>query len=533
MSLAEVVELEPKLREGTQPEVYAHSLSTLRKLGHVAVEPTVDVEYKETILDLAFDDFATAEAEMLKTDKELGEQLEINNIRTHVVIDNKVRARDGQPMVDVLRNGALASARMAKEDARYKGQATRDKIDEEVGEDNDKLLPGQTLWGVSFAAQKDLIDYPEIYDKKFGYKEFLVYVQTYSMNDNGTLTTGSFSFEVTDKDKFRALLEENGMVIPEDESDNTWLKHRQVIQATSAEAHSFVKRMRVEYNKRINRVTNKHSVTKYMESSEKVLRRLFDHYYVPLAEAVYTGKNNEVLRGFAQTVHENNNQLKSDIRQQLMRISNSNFLSDEDGILLDSVIRYAVAEEMRKGLAESLKSKAKTTNQIQIKPHEMRYMHSAPINVDQLLAQNIRTGIAEKRSYGGCPGNIDLAEKSVLGGITKEEIMGIKNINPQEAYGGKFEGDIPKEKWEWKIGVCIIKDCKTRPGKTKVGPCSICKNCTERDDRGEKLEKADDIDVNVDEKEGESSEGHIIKLFERKKYHELSREHQQPEAIAA
>jgi hypothetical protein len=41
-----------------------------------------------------------------------------------------------------------------------------------------------------------------------------------------------------------------------------------------------------------------------------------------------------------------------------------------------------------------------------------------------------------------------------------------------------------KDSWEWKQGVCAVKTCSSRPGKTEVGPCSICKSCQEDFDHG-------------------------------------------------
>lgn len=42
-----------------------------------------------------------------------------------------------------------------------------------------------------------------------------------------------------------------------------------------------------------------------------------------------------------------------------------------------------------------------------------------------------------------------------------------------------------KEKWVWKRGVCQVKSCSTRPGETKVGPCSVCAKCQAKFDKGQ------------------------------------------------
>jgi hypothetical protein len=41
-----------------------------------------------------------------------------------------------------------------------------------------------------------------------------------------------------------------------------------------------------------------------------------------------------------------------------------------------------------------------------------------------------------------------------------------------------------KESFKYKPGVCVVKSCPTRPGKTDVGPCSVCKGCQFKFDHG-------------------------------------------------
>jgi len=41
-----------------------------------------------------------------------------------------------------------------------------------------------------------------------------------------------------------------------------------------------------------------------------------------------------------------------------------------------------------------------------------------------------------------------------------------------------------KKDWEWKQGICQVESCTTRPGKTKVGPCSVCEKCQAKFDAG-------------------------------------------------
>jgi hypothetical protein len=80
-------------------------------------------------------------------------------------------------------------------------------------------------------------------------------------------------------------------------------------------------------------------------------------------------------------------------------------------------------------------------------------------------------------------------------------------ISPEEAarLGIKVDGvgqliSEGKESWRWKKGVCQVKVCRTRPGKTEVGPCSVCRRCQAVFDNGgdpakdAKPEKVADLD---------------------------------------
>ena len=51
---------------------------------------------------------------------------------------------------------------------------------------------------------------------------------------------------------------------------------------------------------------------------------------------------------------------------------------------------------------------------------------------------------------------------------------------PVNSYGQLVEAG--KQYWKKKLGVCVVKNCPTRPNKTLVGPCSVCMGCQEKFD---------------------------------------------------
>jgi hypothetical protein len=109
--------------------------------------------------------------------------------------------------------------------------------------------------------------------------------------------------------------------------------------------------------------------------------------------------------------------------------------------------------------------------------------HDIPVVAYALAATEMGGAGREARRKGevmsGCGGTVD-GESNDDSAESQLEKAG---------YGGKLDtgliGDASKaEKLVWKDGVCIIDNCPTRPGKTKVAQCSICKLCQGWFDKG-------------------------------------------------
>lgn len=94
------------------------------------------------------------------------------------------------------------------------------------------------------------------------------------------------------------------------------------------------------------------------------------------------------------------------------------------------------------------------------------------VNPAALAAQSIGV-VKEVRSEGkiegGCPGS-----------ATKEFEKSIFDMSEDE----RLDTLTKKESWVWKKGVCRVEGCFTRPGKTDVGPCDVCKSCQKHFDSG-------------------------------------------------
>ena len=65
-------------------------------------------------------------------------------------------------------------------------------------------------------------------------------------------------------------------------------------------------------------------------------------------------------------------------------------------------------------------------------------------------------------------------------GLTAAEIV-------QKSEAGRLfqEAKAERKNWKWKKGVCLVKECPSRPAKTEVGPCSVCRKCQTIFDKGD------------------------------------------------
>lgn len=442
-------------------EHYGRSLRTIRAAGQVAQRREVGIEFVHSSEELAFDDFMTSLTEMLGTDEEFGEKANIENVRRHPVVGGKARSKTGEAMVDVLQNGVESSRKAVKKEPALEGQVERDEHDVETARIVDGLKTGTALWGVSMAPKKELKKYPKTF-KRLGYQNDLAYFQFYAKDENEVIA-GSFSVIVKDVNLFRELLAEQGMVIPQDANDNEWLKYAKTGVMSAKNAEAFIKSLRDTMHERSGSRKKRQSINEYTTGQKPKVRQLFKAYYTELSTATATGKNSQFLQDFAVTILGNDIQtLDPDMQQQLIRIANSRTFDDEAARTMNSVMLYAVAEELRKGLPEFFRQKNTGTyalppalEQIIYHVQDQRIMH-------HLLAGNIRTGINAGREYGGCPGQIKLGNSSSsLDNAGDAETGSAGGGGPQEAYGGQG-GESASELSDKKVMKCVnCPRCRT------------------------------------------------------------------------
>jgi hypothetical protein len=426
-------------------EEHGRSMSALHRWGGArALQQTVAFETLQGREELVYANFTSALREMLATDEEFRQFLHIDDKREHLVVDGQARDAEGTPMVEVIHNGREAAERMADENPLLRVQVVREIGDEIVAEAVDKLLPGQALFTRSFEPIEELRSSTR--RKAFldrGYRDGMSYDQFYVKIDDNTLVAGSFSVDKSDEATYRQQRIEIGEPLPKDATPNTIIRHGFVREATLEEAEQLVRVNRDDHYKRRGETHQRVSITEYQKQHDELIKSFFDIYYPKIADAEYTQRNNKNLQDFATTILQASSaDLDAKVRQNLMRVANGQSFSKELSKTMDAAVRYAVVEELRKGLPNFIHGSAQPNKK---SPQEQEMVwtttsgHSTTVKdvdiryVNQLLATNVATGVSQGRSYGGCSPTV----MSAMTGEGGEGDASDQANNPQGAFGGK------------------------------------------------------------------------------------------------
>lgn len=449
-------------------EEYAHSNSTIRHLGEHAVRGAESGQEGEGVQYLAWRDFITGIEENLKTDEEFRPYLDVESKQVFRVVDGKSRTARGEELESVLSRGLDKAKQEAAADPRMKTQVVRDEGDLFNLRAVDRMAP-ETMRAVLSMDPKDALAADPKYWQDKGYRKNIAYLQTYCKDRNGALWTGAYSIDLSDMDTWRELFSGLGVEVPRDVTPNTWIRHGIERQMTPGRAERFALDIRRRYYEKKGVAHQRHSVTGYVAEHEPFLKQMFDTYVIALGKAVYTGRKNEVIHGFAEAILQKPDDLAPEFIRSLMKVCNRNSFDDEAGRTIETALRYAAVEHLRKGLAGLVGGSKPQA----VKTPETAYYADVPVEVraramNHMLARNIHTGVQAARSYGGC--------SAVSIGSRQEAASGNDPESPQEAFGGKAgePNGADKKDWKKRTDTCVVPGCPTRPGKVEVGPCGVC-----------------------------------------------------------
>ncbi|MEO8785323.1 MAG: hypothetical protein ABI221_03420 [Candidatus Saccharimonadales bacterium] len=424
---------------------YAHSMETIRRMGAVALPGLVEIAEVGSER-LAYDDFKTSVIEMIKTDAEFKDKLQVESRHEYAIINGQACNANGEPIVELVQKGLNLSLHKAVADSRMAIQAGRDEVDLSIIQAVDAMPVGTTLHGLSMEPKAEL-EADSKFWKKLGYREGVAYWQSYSKISETTLETAVLTIDLSDTDVWRQIFAEEGVVVPEDESPNNWLSHAIEKQQTPQEALRYVRRLRQRYYQKVGSTSQRFSVTEFVGNHQTTIDTIFKSYYPHVAQALHSGDNNPTIQQFAADLLTVGDDLKPEVRQGLIRLANKSRFDDADGRLMDSFLRYAAVEELRKALPafvsqDSLESgvepSARTTAHRPVAYGQFMPALIPPAQLNRMLSRNVQSGVRAGRTYGGCAQQISLGRKKDGLDAGLDEL---DPLNPQEEFGGRGRGD--------------------------------------------------------------------------------------------
>jgi hypothetical protein len=425
-------------------EVYAHSLSAIRALGALAVEHSgteVLIDHEGTV-ERAWNDFYTRVEEHITTDPEHGEVLYFDTSRSLAIQDGHVVSENGELAVELVTNGYQKSLDDAQEDPRLELQARRDKHDVELAKAVDSLQIGEMIGALSFDPKQAIQKDRKFWEDTMNYREGMAIWQWYYRVGDTELRAGVIAIKRSDEHAMRRAFGRLGHAIPEGIADEDWIRQHVRGMASLQEAKAYGQRLKTLHREEIGDSTLDYSVTDFLQQHITTVRAYFDQYVPQLAQAAYDGSAGTELREFARALShvESIDWAK---RVQLLQIHRKEKLDNADVRLMDTMVTYALVEELRKRLPAYMRRSATSYQQYDSMPvYERHYDSSfataslyqaAQFAMLRQMVANVRSGTEAGRSYGGCSGSslhkrdMNGEEKSV------DELFGLQDI-----FGGKL-----------------------------------------------------------------------------------------------
>ncbi len=463
-------------------EHYGHSLSGVRALGSLAVEFSAPelLGIQDGRVNRSWNDLYTKVEEHIATDPEHGEALFFDTSRTFEIRDGHAVTEHGERIVEMVVSGHKSALEAAKTESRMSLQAERDGYDVELAEAVDTLEVGEMIGALSFDPKQAIKQDKEFWEEKMNYREGMAIWQWYYRVSETELRTGVVSIKQSDEKAMRNAFARLGHKIPEQISDAEWIRHHVRNFVTIDEAKDYGRRLKTNHRAELADSSPDHSVTEFLQTQMPTMQRYFETYMPSLAVAAYNGKPDNALRELASALSRVETVAWAK-RVQLLQIHKKELLDDDDVRLLDTMVTYALVEELRKELPSYMRKDVKpeqpTVISMQFDQVPLFVYGTVLQQQNDLIrqmVQNVRAGTEAGRSYGGCSGS-SVHQKS---GNNAED-----NVLPdfQDVFGGKLhESSQDKVIDEDQFGALdfeCTKGHKNRRPRGKLIP--HCKTCGE------------------------------------------------------
>jgi hypothetical protein len=455
------------------PYEYARSMRMVEAAGCVALRGAQATPEGQDVLAQTRAEFDSSIAEMIKSDPELGDLLELTRYDTYKVIDEQVMAYDGvTPIEALIENGIAASREAAKHDKRMGTQAARDGADGRNMQKVGKMVRGEADHNTRLVVGLDPKEAMERDGHAFweglNYKHGLAYIQLYHATENGEVLAGTLSVDFSDKAVWRSVFAEYGVQIPEHETTDNWLDYAIETTLTEPQARALAEGVRRRYYEVKQAQTPlRQSINTFLAAHKPQLDAAFNQLYLPMTEAAASGVHNPTTRQFAGQLLQRAQAFKPEIAQRLLRLYNSSRLEPEDVPLLEGLIRYGVVESLRSGV-KRLVGRDVGVAPVHNEPTQS-YATGRDLVID--ITRDIEEGARANRAYGACGNRQEIGTGAGSGDNSGEE------DGPQSAFGGHRGEQILK---------CVTCPLCNQPGvdahikiieagKKKQITCSKCK----------------------------------------------------------
>lgn len=459
----------------TQPiplseERYAQSLRVIHTLGRMIVEEEVLPDIHAGIGREAWRDFISATEENLVTDEEFSERLMFEPFRSHQIIDGHVVDSEGARMLDLVTAGYQSSCEAARSNPDMVVQAERDAGDIQVAEIVDSLDVGEMYAVVSMEPKQQLEEHPEFWRDTLHYREGMAVTQVYYRTSETEMLAGAYSIKHSDKTALRQIFDDYGTHIPDDESENRWIRYgvRKAVDLEVAEQFGAV--IRQKHAALVQATSPDISVTELMAANTEITQAYFHNYIVPLAQANYRNSSRPEMVSLAQSLLQSEIQYDADDRRKLIWVANGAPMYDDVSRFMEEQIRYGLVEELRKqvvriamphGESHSMPQSCSTKYGNEAFAQESQQM----MDMELRIAANIAAGMHAGRTYGGCAG----AGKKQTGPESAD--MGL-----QDVFGGNAETrhDDAEDKFGSLTFKCQKGHENTRPRNKLIPKCKVC-----------------------------------------------------------
>jgi hypothetical protein len=493
-------------------EQYARSLQTIRRVGDAALKGALQTPEGQDLRSTLKKDWDSVIAEMIKSDEELGQRLEISRLDELRVANGQAVTNSGEPMVDLIWSGIDRAKAAAEKDKRFETQVRRDHADLWSARRVDRMIAGEldcnTRVVISLdpkeAIERDGAEFWTQKSAGFYYIPGMAFIQLYHY-DGTKLITGSFSVDFSDKAAWIEVLREAGVEVSHDESTDTLVMHGIEKTLTADEAVSLPYKLRARYYEKRGKAKQRLSINEFLEAHEDQLDRDFDMLYIPVTESVAAGAHgkpaHEIVRAFAQGLLQRPDVLKPGIVDALRQVAAGAPFTEDMGRLMEGLVRYSAVEGLRGDLKQRLhgvpaighaalkggNTPSHFDGRIAHNDASQRYSGGMSyIDYARMRAGQASEGVAAGRSYGACANIDDFASdgaKKAAAENNGEQVDARpdERRSNQEAYAGKTDKDsMDKKNWKLKWQVCGIAACPSRggkpdrPEKTLCGPCGYC-----------------------------------------------------------